>query len=47
MRTRYTEEITDPITGEVTVLEAASAEELDVLVEAYLGSAYPEGEPAS
>ena len=32
-RTTYVAEIQDPVNGEVTVLEAATPEELDALVE--------------
>jgi hypothetical protein len=46
VRTRYLEEITDPITGEVKVIAADSEEELEVLVAAYLDSAYPESDLA-
>lgn len=35
-RRTYIEETEDPITGEVTILEVDTLEQLDVLVEAYM-----------
>lgn len=45
VRTTHIAEIEDPITGELTVLEASTAVELDELVEAYAADPSLESPP--
>ncbi|MGL5824013.1 MAG: hypothetical protein ACRCYU_04130 [Nocardioides sp.] len=41
-RTHYEADVTDPVTGEITVLKAASDAELERLIEEHLGLLLPE-----
>ena len=41
-RRHYVAEVQDPTTQEVTTLTAATAEELDQLVDEHLGASYPD-----
>lgn len=43
--TLHTAEITDPVTGHRTTLTAASAQQLDELVEDHLRTTYPDPTP--
>jgi hypothetical protein len=50
MTTQHIAEVTDPITGDTTILTAATAPELDQLVEDHLEQHYPntqDEDPAS
>lgn len=42
MPTTHTAEVTDPLTGRVITLTAATAEELDALVDEHLAHQYPD-----